>query len=254
MNAALIIIVTLFGLAVGSFLNVVIYRVPLKMSLSRPGSACPGCNHPIAAWDNIPVLSWAVLRGRCRSCGEPIPARYPLVELLTAGLFVLLALRFGWSWTLPAEIVLVAGLVALSFIDYDHMLLPKRIVYTVGGLTLAALVVAAGVHGSWHRLGVAALCGTIEFAFLFSVNWINPSYLGFGDVRFGPVIALALGWIGWLYAFVGFFVANLVGAVIGMLLIAFGKGDRKTKIPFGVFLSIGAVLAIVFGGAIHYPV
>jgi leader peptidase (prepilin peptidase)/N-methyltransferase len=252
-TAALIVGAALYGLAVGSFLNVVIYRVPLKRSISRPPSACPGCGRPIAARDNIPVVSWVLLRARCRHCGEPISARYPLVELLTAGLFVLVALRFGWSWTLPAMIILVAGLVTLSFIDLDHLLLPRRVVYIVGGLVFLALLIAAGVQGSWHRLGIAVLCAAVEFALLFSINFVSPRSLGFGDVRFGPVIALALGWIGWRYAFVGFLGANLVGAVVGVILIALGRGGRKTPIPFGVFLSVGAVLAIAFGGAIHYP-
>jgi leader peptidase (prepilin peptidase)/N-methyltransferase len=253
MTAPLIIAAALYGLAVGSFLNVVIYRVPLNISVGRPASSCPGCSQPIAVRDNIPLVSWILLRGRCRNCTRPISARYPLVELLTSGLFVLAALRFGWSWTLPAVTILMAGLVALSFIDFDHMLLPKRIVYVVGGLIFMALLLAAGIQGSWHRLAIAVLCAAIEFALLFTINWINPSYLGFGDVRFGPVIALALGWIAWRYAFLGFFAANLVGALVGVALIARGRGGRKTRIPFGVFLSIGAVMAIAFGGAIHYP-
>jgi leader peptidase (prepilin peptidase)/N-methyltransferase len=172
---------------------------------------------------------------------------------LTAALFVLVALRFGWSWTLPAELLFVAGLVSLSFIDLDHMLLPKVVVYPVGGLVAASLVLAAAVQGTWHRLAVAAICAACEFALLFTINMVSPRSLGFGDVRFGPVIALALGWIGWRYAFWGFLGANLVGVVIGVALIAGGKAGRKTKVPFGVFLSAGAVLSIVFGGAIHYP-
>lgn len=249
----LIVFSALFGLAVGSFLNVVIYRVPLEQSISHPPSACPGCGQRILARDNVPVLSWVALRGRCRSCASPISARYPLVEALTAGLFVLMALRFGWSWTLPAEVLLVPGLVALAFIDLDHMLLPKRIVYVVAAMVAGALLAASIAQGSWHRLGIAVLCAVAEFLLLFSINLVSPRSLGFGDVRYGPLIALGLGWIGWRYAFLGFLAANLTGALIGVALIAMRKGGRKTPIPFGVFLSVGAVLAVALGGTVHFP-
>jgi leader peptidase (prepilin peptidase) / N-methyltransferase len=252
MTALLIVGAALYGAAIGSFLNVVIYRVPLKMSIVKPPSACPKCENRIEWYDNIPIVSWILLRGRCRHCGQPISVRYPLVEALTAMLFVLVALRFGWSWTLPAMIIFVAGLVALAFTDLDHLLLPRAIVYPVAGLVLAALLIATVVQGSWHRLLVALLCAAVEFALLFTINFISPKSMGFGDVRFGPLIALALGWLGWIYAFFGFLAANLIGAVVGLILIAAGRTGRKTPIPFGVFLAIGAVVAIAFGGLIHY--
>ncbi len=253
MSALLVVAAGLYGLVIGSFLNVVIHRVPLHQSVVRPPSACPSCQSRIAPFDNIPLLSWLVLRGRCRSCSAPISARYPAVEALTALVFVATALRFGWSATLPAEIIFVAGLIALSFIDYDHLLLPKAVVYPLGVLVLAGLVVAAGVDGSWHRLGVALICAGVEFGLLFAINAASPRALGFGDVRFGPVIALALGWLGWRYALVGFFAANLLGALVGVALIVAHKAGRRTPIPFGVFLSAGAFLALMFGSAIHYP-
>ena len=253
MTALLLVAAALYGLAIGSFLNVVIYRVPLKKSIVRPPSSCPGCGNQISAVDNIPVVSWLVLRGRCRHCGMRIAFRYPLVEALTGALFVMVALRFGWSWTLPAELFFVAGLIALAFTDLDHMLLPKSIVYTTGAFVGAALLVAAAVNGQWHRLGIAAICGAVEFAVLFTINFVSPRALGFGDVRFGPLIAFALGWLGWRYAFFGFLAANFIGAGVGMALIAAKRSERKTPIPYGVFLSTGAVLAIAFGAAIHYP-
>ena len=182
-----------------------------------------------------------------------ISPRYPLVELLTAVVFVAVALRFGWSWSLPAEVIFAAGLVTLSFIDLDHLLLPRVVVYPLGVAVLAALVLAAAVQGSWHRLGVAAICAGAEFLLLFSINFLSPRSLGFGDVRFGPVIALALGWIGWRYAFLGFLAANLLGAAVGVALIAAKRAGRRTPIPFGVFLSMGAMAAMLFGGTIHYP-
>ncbi len=253
MTGFLVVSAAVYGVVIGSFLNVVILRVPEKVSIVKPPSACPGCGNRISTRDNLPIVSWLLLRGRCRNCAMHISARYPVVEALTGALFVLVALRFGWSWTLPAEIIFVSGLVALAFTDLDRMLLPKVIIYPTGGLVLAALVAAAAVQGSWHRLAIAAGCGAAEFVLLFTIHFISPRSLGFGDVRFGPIIALALGWIGWRYAFVGFLAANLVGSVIGVILMATGKAGRKTLVPFGVFLAIGAVLAIAFGGLVHYP-
>lgn len=253
MTALLLTVAALYGLAIGSFLNVVIYRVPAGLSVVSPPSACPGCHQQIRPWDNIPVLSWILLRGRCRHCSMRISIRYPLVELLTAAAFVALALRFGWSWTLPAETVFTGGLIALAFIDLDHLKLPRVIVYPVGFAVLALLIVAAALNGSWHRLWVALVCAAVEFALLFSINYLSPRSLGFGDVRLGPVIALALGWLGWRYAFWGFFGANLIGAAVGVALIAARRAGRRTPVPFGVFLAVGGFAAIFVAGYIGYP-
>lgn len=253
MTALLVVAAALYGTAIGSFLNVVIYRVPAGKSVVRPPSACPSCGHQITARDNIPVISWLVLRGKCRNCGAPISARYPLVELLTGAVWVGVALRFGWSWTLPAELALVTGLIALAFIDYDHLKLPRVIVWPLGMTVLALLVLAAGVQGMWHRLLVAVICAAVEFAVLFGINFASPRALGFGDVRLSPVLGVALGWIGWRYAFWGFLGANLLGAVVGLALIAAQRAGRRTPIPFGVFLALGAFAAMLYPGPISYP-
>lgn len=242
-----------YGLAIGSFLNVVIHRVPLRQSVTKPPSSCPNCSAPIAPRDNVPVLSWIALRGRCRACHQAISVRYPLVEVLTAGLFVVVALRFGWSWSLPAELAFVAGLVALAFCDLDHFLLPKRIVYPTGVLVLAGLLLATVIQGSWHRLWIALAAGGGEFLVMFAINALSPRALGFGDVRLGAVLGLALGWLGVWPAFLGFFLANLIGAVIGVALIATRRATRRTPIPYGVFLAIGAVLALAAAGVIPSP-
>jgi leader peptidase (prepilin peptidase)/N-methyltransferase len=126
-------------------------------------------------------------------------------------------------------------------------------VYPVTGLVFAALLVATVAQGAWHRLLMAVICGAVEFALLFTINFISPRAMGFGDVRFGGLIGLALGWLGWQYAFLGFLAACLVGAVVGLILIAAGRSTRKTPVPFGVFLSIGAVLSIALGSGVHYP-
>ena len=243
--------VLVLGLIVGSFLNVVIYRVPEGLSVVSPGSACPGCAAPVAARDNVPVVSWLLLRGRCRSCGMRIAWRYPAVEALTGALSVGLALRFGASWTLPAELVLLWGLVALAFVDAERLLLPKRIVWPTGALLAAGLVAAAAVHGQWHRLGVAALTAAVSFTVFFAIHTAVPRGMGFGDVRLAPVIGLGLGWLGWQAAFVGFFLANLAGAVVGVGLVAARRHSRGKPIPFGVFLAVGAYLGLLLGGSIH---
>ena len=253
MTALLIVAAALYGIAIGSFLNVVIYRIPAGKSIVRPSSACPSCGQPISARDNIPVLSWVVLRGKCRNCARPIAIRYPLVELLTGAVWVSVALRFGWSWTLPAELVLVTGLIALAFIDLDHLKLPRVIVWPLGISVLALLVMAAAIHGSWHRLWIAVICAAVEFAVLFAINLVSPRALGFGDVRLAPVLALALGWLGWRFAFWGFLAANILGAVVGLVLIAMRRAGRKTPIPFGVFLAIGAFAVMMYPGTFGYP-
>jgi leader peptidase (prepilin peptidase)/N-methyltransferase len=237
----------LIGLAVGSFLNVVIHRVPRKLSVVRPRSACPSCGTPIAERDNVPVISWLLLRGKCRTCSQPISPRYPVVELLTAVLFAGAAVRFGYDWSLPAFLVLLAGLLALAFTDLEHFLLPVRIVYPVGGLLAALLAVAAAVNGSWSRLGVAAACGAVAFAMFFVLNFANPKWMAFGDVRLAAVIGLGLGWLGARIALLGFFLAFLLGSVIGVVLILAKKIQRQAPIPFGVFLAAGAFLAVYFG-------
>jgi leader peptidase (prepilin peptidase) / N-methyltransferase len=243
----LIVGCAVLGLAVGSFLNVVIYRVPRNESIVSPPSACPTCHSPISPRDNVPVVSWLLLRGRCRVCKTPISARYPLVELATAALFAGTAARFGYQWDLPAFLVLSAGLLALSCIDIERLLLPKKIVYPLTGLVAALLVMAAAATGQWHYLLVGALCALAWFILFFALNLVSPRVLGFGDVRLALVIGLALGWLGVRYVLLGFFAANLIGAVIGMALIASKRISRQQQIPYGVFLALGAALAIFAG-------
>jgi leader peptidase (prepilin peptidase)/N-methyltransferase len=242
-----------FGLIIGSFLNVVIYRVPLHISIIKPRSSCPSCQAPILERDNVPVLSWLLLRGKCRTCANPISARYPLVELGCGALFAGVAARLGFNWDLPAFLVFVAGLLALASIDLERLILPKSIVYTTLVLLTAALVLDAGVTHQWHRLFIAALCALSWFVFFFVLNFIGPKYLGFGDVRLAPVLGLALGWLGIRYVILGFFSANLIGAVVGVILIAMKKMTRDQAIPFGVFLALGAGLAIYAGPELLIP-
>ncbi len=237
----------LFGLAVGSFLNVVIYRVPRHESIVSPRSACPNCGTPILERDNIPVLSYVLLKGRCRSCHSPISKRYPLVEMANAALFAGTAARLGFNWDLPAFLVLFAGLLALACIDVELLILPKLIVYSVLAAVAGLLTLAAGLSGAWHELWVAGVFALGWFAVFFVLNFLSPRYLGFGDVRLAPVLGLGLGWFGWKFVVLGFFSANLIGAIVGGFLIATKKMSRDQQIPYGVYLALGAAVAIFAG-------
>jgi leader peptidase (prepilin peptidase)/N-methyltransferase len=241
------------GLAVGSFLNVVIYRVPRQLSVVAPRSACPTCHVPIAPRDNVPVVSWLMLRGRGRCCHSPISARYPLVELACGGLFAGTAARFGAHWALPAFLVLLAGLLALACIDLELMVLPKRIVYPLGGLVAALLVLASAATGDWDALERGGLSAAVWFLVFFSLNAIDPRLLGFGDVRLAPVLGLALGWLGIRDELLGFFAANLLGAVVGIALIATRRMSRRQQVPYGVFLALGATVTIFAGPELLRP-
>ncbi|MGP0031168.1 MAG: prepilin peptidase [Acidimicrobiales bacterium] len=243
----------LLGLAVGSFLNVVIYRVPRGQSIVTPRSACPSCGVPIKERDNVPVFSWLLLRGHCRSCHEPISARYPLVELTCALLFAGTAARFGYSWSLPAFLVLFAGLLALSCVDLERLVLPKKIVYPTTVMVTALLGMAAAVTAHWRDLLVGAICGVIWFAAFYLLNLISPRLLGYGDVRLAPVLGLSLGWLGVRYVLLGFFAANLIGAVIGIALIATKRMSRNQQIPYGVFLALGCAVAVFTGPELLRP-
>ncbi|MHB1929202.1 MAG: prepilin peptidase [Acidimicrobiales bacterium] len=240
----------LLGLCIGSFLNVVVYRVPRKLSVVQPGSACPECATPIAGYDNVPVLSWIALRGRCRACRAPISIRYPLVEAATGALFMLLALRFGASWTLPAELAFGAGVLALALVDGEHLLLPRRIFYPTTGLVAAGLLAASAATGSWGRLLTALACGVGGFITFFLINFFQPGWLGFGDVRLAFLLGLSLGWLGPWYLIVAFMVANIAGAGVGIALILSGRAKLSSRLPYGVFLAIGAIVTIFAGGAV----
>ena len=253
MLGILIVICALFGLVIGSFLNVVIYRVPRGESIVSPRSACPSCGTQILERDNIPVVSWLILRGRCRSCHAPISAQYPLVELACAALFAGTAARFGYDWSVPAFLVLFAGLLALSVIDVERLLLPKAIVWPLSIAVTALLVVAAAATADWHNLFVGIACGAAWFVVFYAMFFISPKLIGFGDVRLAPVLGLSLGWLGWRYVILGFFAANLIGAIIGIALIASHRMSRRQQVPYGVFLAMGCAVAVFAGPELLRP-
>jgi leader peptidase (prepilin peptidase) / N-methyltransferase len=237
----------LFGLVIGSFLNVVIHRLPARRSLAAPGSQCPACGSPIRPLDNVPVLSWLVLRGRCRSCSAPISPRYPLVEALTAGLFLAAAWRLGSRAELADYCVFFAVLVAISGIDLDHHIIPSRIIYPAAGASVVLLAVASGTDHNWHRFQDAVVGGALALAALFLVHVAAPRGMGFGDVRLAGLIGLNLGWLGLAHVAVALFAGFFLGAVVGVGLMAAGVASRKSRIPFGPFLAGGAVLGVLWG-------
>lgn len=227
------------GLVVGSFLNVVIHRVPRAESLVRPGSRCTRCGVPVRARHNVPVLGWLVLRGRCAACRGPIGVRYPLVEIGTAALFVAVAARFGFTSVLPAYLYLAAIAVALAVIDLDVRRLPDVIVlpsYAVGaGLLLA---------GGWSPLTRALLAmGALGLGYL-AVAMAYPGAMGFGDVKLAGLLGLYLGWLGWTAVLVGTFAGFLLGGMAGMALVVSRRGGRKTALAFGPYMLAGALLAV----------
>lgn len=234
----------LFGLAVGSFLNVVIYRVPAGESIVKPRSRCPSCGTQIAERDNIPVVSWLLLRGKCRHCDARISARYPIVELLTGVLFAAVAWRLGLTWEVPAFLVFTAGLVALSGIDLDTFLLPKKVFYPVLFSSGALLLAAGVIERDWQGLREAAIGSLVAFGFLAAVHFAYPKGMGFGDVRLVALLGLFLGWLELGAVGVGLFLGFTLGSIIGVGLMVTGRRGRKDRIPFGPFLAAGAYLAI----------
>ncbi len=244
---ALLPVLGALGLLIGSFLNVVIHRVPARQSLVRPRSSCPACGHAVRAYDNVPVLSWLVLRGKCRHCGNPIPVRYPLVEASNGILFAAVAIRFGASWELPAYLVLTAALLAISLIDLEHFIVPDRITAPLTVSALALLGLAALAEANGWRFGRTLLGGVAYFAFLLVLNLLYPKGMGFGDVKLSFSLGLYLGWLGWGQVFLGGFLAFLLGAVVGVGLIATKIKTRKDVVPFGPFLALGAMLTILWG-------
>jgi leader peptidase (prepilin peptidase)/N-methyltransferase len=249
-SALLVAVAAVLGLLIGSFLNVVIYRVPREESVVRPRSRCTGCGHEIRELDNIPVLSWLVLRGRCRNCGESISWRYPGVEVLTGALFALMAWHFGLNWSLPAFLYLTAIGVALAFIDLDTKRLPDSLTlpsYAVAGVLL---LLPAIFEDQWSCYLRAILGGVALFAFYFILLLVYPRGMGFGDIKLAGVLGLYLGWLGWGVLIVGGFLGFLLGAFVGVGLMLASKAGRKTQIPFGPFMISGALIAVFAGSNI----
>lgn len=238
------------GLAIGSFLNVVIWRVPRRESLVRPPSHCPSCGTRIRTLDNIPVASWVALRGRCRTCGERISVRYPLVELGTGILFASVAWKLEAAWALPGFLLLSATLVAVALIDLEHYIVPNRILIAVVPPAVALLAVAGWLDDAWDDFGRSLLGAVAAFGGLLVVHLIQPRGMGMGDVKLAFLLGLFLGWFGWGHVLLGLFLGFLLGAVVGVILIATGVRSRKEAVPFAPFLAVGTVLTVLWGSPI----
>ncbi|GAB4278775.1 MAG: A24 family peptidase [Deferrisomatales bacterium] len=232
-----------FGAVIGSFLNVVIYRLPRGESLVSPPSACPRCGARVRARDNVPVAGYLMLRGRCRDCGEPISLRYPLVEALTAALAAALWLRFGASAAFGVYFVFVAGLVAVTFIDLDHRIIPDSL--SLGGVVVGfAASFVTGLGWAQSLMGIALGAGT-----LLAVAWgyfvlTRREGMGLGDVKLLAAVGAFLGWQAVLFTV---FVSSLVGSAVGLTWMALRRAGPRLEVPFGPFLALGAA-AYVFAG------
>jgi leader peptidase (prepilin peptidase)/N-methyltransferase len=243
----LIAFTALLGLAIGSFLNVVIYRVPRGESLVKPSSHCPACGRPIRNRHNIPLFGWFILRGRCADCRVPISVRYPLVELVTAVLFIAVTARLstlGLLPALPAYLYFVAIGIALALIDIDHHRLPNAIVLPSYPVVLTLLTIAAAWQHDWSALLRALESGAVLYAFYFVLAFAYPAGMGFGDVKLAGILGVLLGYLSWSALLIGGFAGFLLGAVAGVAVMASGRGNRKTALPFGPFMIAGTLLAI----------
>lgn len=246
MTGALVALLGALGLAVGSFLNVVIWRVPRGESVVRPPSACPRCGTPIRHRDNVPVLSWVLLRGRCRDCGDRISPRYPLVELGTGVLFALVAVRFaGQPWSIPAYAYLAAIGVALAAIDLDVHRLPDAVVLPSYPVLAALLALASWGVDDWQALGRAGIGAVVLGAFYLVPGLLGG--MGLGDVKLAPILGAALAWLGWGALAVGAFAAFLVGGAWAVVLLLGRRAGRRSRVPFGPWMILGAAIGVAVG-------
>lgn len=244
-DVAAVLLCGVLGLLIGSFLNVVVWRVPRGESVVRPPSACPSCGHAIRPRDNVPVLSWLLLRGRCRDCRHPISPRYPLVELGNGVLFAVMAARFGWNPVLPAYLYLAAVGVVLALIDVDVKRLPD--VLTLPSYPVGVVLLGVGSLHDPQQLLRAGLGGLALFAVYFALAFAYPAGMGFGDVKLSGVLGLYTAWLGWDAWAAGLLLGFFLGGFFGIALIAVGKGGRKTKVPYGPFMLAGALVAVLWG-------
>jgi leader peptidase (prepilin peptidase)/N-methyltransferase len=232
-------IVFAFGLVIGSFLNVVIARLPAHRSLWAPRSACLGCGTPIAWHDNIPVLSFAALRGRCRACGVAISARYPVVELGTAILWTLAYRAFGLTDQFAVAVVLLSSLVVITAIDLDHQIIPD--VITLPGTVTGFVANLATGHVSW----LDSLLGTLVGGGIFLIIIVaSGGGMGGGDMKLGAMLGAFLGW---KVLLLSIFVSVLLGGALAIGLLAAGRRGRKDPIPFGPFLALGGAIGVFWG-------
>ncbi len=241
-TASELILLGFCGAAFGSFVNVLAYRLPRRESIVKPRSRCPGCNTAIRPQDNIPIVSWVLLRGRCRDCRMSIPLRYPLVEAVTAGLFVLLGVKLGREAALWPALALAVVLVAAAATDLEERIIPNRLMAAGAVLALVLWTIADPA-----RLPENVLSGAAAGGLLLAAAIAYPAGMGMGDVKLAAVMGLFLGRLVGPALFIGF----AAGALVGIALVAaHGSSARKQGVPFAPFLALGGVLALLFGSGL----
>lgn len=248
------VVVLLFGAVVGSFLNVCIYRIPRGLSIIIPSSRCPSCNNPIQPWDNVPILSYILLKGRCRVCEAKIPFRYLLVEFLNAILYVIAILRFGpdFSWSLLIYFIFLSSLIVITFIDIEHQIIPNRI--TLPGIVIALIFGSTILPDPFSRsellgfkasvIGVLLGGGLFYAVGVLATAVLKKDAMGGGDIK---MMAMVGGFLGWKGVILTTFLGSLFGSIIGVSLIMIKGKKWGRKIPFGPYLSLGATLSLLLG-------
>ena len=232
------------GLIIGSFLNVCIYRLPKSISLVFPGSSCPHCNHPIRFYDNIPILSYLWLRGRCRFCGHRISAQYPFVELLSGILALALFMQYGIAWSTLVLYIFAASLLVITFIDIKHKIIPDII--TIPGIPISFLASFFLPHPTWTEslLGILLGGGSLFVVAILYEFIAKREGMGGGDIKLLAMIGGFLGWQGVVFTI---FVSSVLGTLVGIFIALKTKQGRQVAVPYGPFLSVGALLYIFHG-------
>lgn len=232
----------LFGSVIGSFLNVCIYRIPKKESIVFPSSHCPACNKKIKPYDNIPIISYILLKGRCRECGEKISFQYPLVEFLNAAGYVIMIWKFGVGINALIYALLYSALIVVTFIDLEHQIIPDRI--TLPGILIGFILGAAVLPVGWLNSLIGLLLGGGLF---YLVAVASRGGMGGGDIK---LIAMIGAFLGWRYTLLTIFLGALAGAIVGLSLMIFKGKGRKHPVPFGPFLALGAIASLLWGNDI----
>ncbi|MEM8621340.1 MAG: A24 family peptidase [Actinomycetota bacterium] len=243
----LLVVVVVAGLLVGSFLTVVVDRVPGGSAVMAPPSACGACGHRLGPLDLVPIVSWVVLGGRCRHCGTKIGIEPIVIELATAAVFVVFAIEFGADAALPAYCILGAVLVAQTWIDLHTQRLPREITYTGLVLGAIALTIAALINDEPERIWQMVSGAGIGLALMWTIYVASRGGMGDGDVRIAPLLGMYLGWLNPGLVPVGLFFGFLAGAIVGVAMMTRGTAGRRTAVPFGPFLALGTLAAILIG-------
>ncbi len=248
------LIIFIFGLIIGSFLNVCIYRLPRDISIIRPSSACPICKNPIKPWDNIPLLSYIILRGKCRNCGERISIRYPIVELLNGLFYLLILYVFGFGWHLLPLFAFISSMIVITLIDLEFQIIPDVITLPgiiIGLVSSSFLLPDPFLNFNSSNTTVGFLNSFIGLllggGLFYIIAIVSRGGMGGGDIK---MMAMVGAFMGWKAVLLVTFIGSLLGSIMGIFLMLLKGKDRKTKVPFGPFLAIGSIITLFWGGAI----